>query len=917
MAGPLPISSAKVVLLAVHFATQADLDSLSSLTAQHATVLRQDLVLRILLSHLPETIKPDLYVPFVQGLVTDEPETQPQPNHTLDTTAVDTLTDDQASKKVKKLRLIQLSSHDEVPEEETDSLTSFLLLRGYRMDEEAGMLSQLPDLLTPFLQHSPAIRTWLVSTVLPLLRRNHEYYPQKRARYSLLEFRNLPDRLAVEYLLAETGASEDGYSLLGRDFRGLVGPWLYNNSRWMQKPVNNTSGEPSAEATLSCPGWEQALEWLVLQASRSWEVALGTIEQWGGPEDIDLIESVNMWFQEPQQRYLDRSYAQAALASAYQIPDATVDALEGAYKMCFKIISLMDQDCDATLQAAASALSPVPQFNANSFSGAKTATYMRNDLLSASNTLTVPNRGTTSLLMALVLSAFLLTRTGVACTVRRAGDLAFLQDAREQKTELTKLIRAVSGHPSRKDDTYWVRARKDILWLHNWGAPDDPKVAGSVRGVFGKVSSEYIEMEILKALLSCSRYVLAQSLYEDAEEDILSASDIQSTVQSSALAAFDNASNPNRSRGGLKKCNEIIKAFPKTVGKDLPVAKRIEALLKATHALSDYRLVLKQGEPFSPVVLRVHSDPISIIERVLEQNAKAYTRLQEFLELGNNMVNAGLPTSNQPGKGLSVETGQDADRSTTERRIVAMCIEAALREDDFETAYSYVVNRMGTSSSMKREGYDDEWSWKAAMDAGKSARSETSQKPTHLGTASGNPEIRHLEQRIECLATALRIAPPNQLQEVLKTFRRCEEQLDFAIKEEAVKEDAWDAAGDLRNLPGAFDGPDLDKAYPPRNITASAAARQADEPPMSLFDLSRATARVASKNLTALSSLQGIAQGTTQDPAQPQSAEEDDQDNHRVRKRDQLREAATGTLVSGVSWLIGANVNRTTNDGQQ
>ncbi|KPM38097.1 hypothetical protein AK830_g8461 [Neonectria ditissima] len=918
MAGSLPLGPAKVVLLAVHFATHADLESLSSLTAQHATVLRQDLVLRILLSHLPETIKPDLYVPFVQALVTDGPP--PQPDRFLNTAAVDDLTDDQASKKVKRLRLVQLSNNDDVLGEETDSLTSFLLLRGYRMDEEAGMLSQLPDLLTPFLQHSPVIRTWLVSIVLPLLRRNHEYYPQKSARYSLLDFRNLPDRTAVDYLLAETGTSEDGYGLPGRDFRGLVGPWLYNNNRWQEESIDDSSSEPGAEATLSCPGWEQALEWLVLQASKSWKVALGTIEQWDGPDDIDLIEGVNMWLQEPQQRYLDRSYAQAALASAYQIPDATVDALEGAYKMCIKITSLMDQDCDASLQAAASALSPLPQFDDSSFSGAKTATYMRNDLLSASNPLTTPNRGTTRLLMALVLSAFLLTRIGVPCTVRRAGDLAFLQDPREQKSELTKLIRTVSAHTSRNEDSYWVRARQEILWLHNWGAAGDSKPAGFVRGVFGKVSPEYIEMEILKALLSCSRYGLARSLYEDTQERPLSASEIQSTVQSSAFGAFDNASNPNRSRGGLKRCNEIINAFPNTVGKDLPIAKRIEALLRATHALSDYRLVLKQGEPFSPVVLRVHSDPISIIGRVLEQNAKAYTRLQEFLELGNNMVNAGLPTSNQPGKGPSVETGQDADRSTTERRIVAMCIEAALKEDDFETAYSYVVNRMGTSSSMTREGYDDEWSWKAALDAGKSARSETSQKPTHLGTASGNLEIRHLEQRIECLATALRIAPPNQLQEVLKTFRRCEEQLDFAIKEEAAKEDAWDAAGDLRKLPGAFDSTDPDKVYPPRNITASAAARQADESPMSLFDLSRATARVASKNLTALSSLQGIAQGaiqaTDQGTTQPQSAEESDQDSQRVRKRDQLREAATGTLVSGVSWLIGANVSRPANDGQ-
>ncbi|KAH8661329.1 Sec39 domain-containing protein [Ilyonectria robusta] len=910
MAAPLPLGPAKVVLLAVHFATQADINSLSSLTAQHAAVLRQDLVLRILLTHLPETIKPELYVSFVLALTTDD--AQPSLlDCPLDTTVVDSLSDDQASRKVKKLRLIHLSISDEGVNGPTDSLTSFLLLRGYRMDEEAGMLTQLPDLLTPFLQHSPAIQTWLVSTVLPLLRRNHEYYPQKPVRYSLLEFHNLPDRTAIDYLLAETGLLEDSYDLVGRDFSGLVGPWLYNDSRWKQESfMDASSTETSATTVMSCPGWEQALEWLVLQASKSWRISLKVIEQWDGPEYIDLIDDVNMWFQEPQQRYLDLSYAQAALASAYLIPEATADALEGAYKICSKIASLMDQGSNETLQSAASVLAPIAELDRNAFPGAKTATYMRNDLLKTSNPLTNPNSCSTNLLMALVLSAFLLARAGVPCTVRRAGDLVFIQDPGEQKGELTRLLRNLSANLSKTDDACWIRARNEILWLQNWGSANSTNSVGSIQGVFGTMSATYIEMEILKALLSNSRYTLARSLYEDALEKPLPADAVQSTVQNCALGSFDNASNPNRSRGGLKRCNEIINAFPKTVGKGLPSIKRIEALLKATHALSDYRLVLKQGEPFSPVVLRVHSDPISIIERVLEQNAKAYTRLQEFLELGNNMVSAGLPTSNKLGKSLSAAAGQDVDRLMTEKRIVAMCIEAALREDDFETAYSYVVSRLGTSTSMTPEGCDDEWSWKAALDAGKSARTETSQKPTHLGTASGNPEIRHLEQRIECLATALRIAPANQLQEVLKTFRRCEEQLDSAIKEEAAKEDAWDAAGDLRNLPGAFDGPDPDKAYPPRNITASAAARQADESPMSLFDLSRATARVASRNLTALSSLQGIAQGTTQ----PQSTDEDDQEQHRTRKRDQLREAATGTLVSGVGWLIGASVNRPTND---
>lgn len=338
----------------------------------------------------------------------------------------------------------------------------------------------------------------------------------------------------------------------------------------------------------------------------------------------------------------------------------------------------------------------------------------------------------------------------------------------------------------------------------------------------------------------------------------------------------------------------------------LPGSKRIQALLKATHALSDYRLVLKQGEPFSPVVLRVHSDPISIIDKVLQQNYKAYTRLQEFVEMGFNMVRAGLPSRDRCDRTRNSLTSDcNTQLFATERRIVAMCVEAALREDDFETAYSYVVSRLGTAGPDETESLCDRWSWQAALGAGQYLRSDRSQQPTHLGTASGNPEIRHLEQRLECLATALRIAPTCQLQDIIKSFRRCEEQLDSAIKEEAANEAAWDARADLVDIPGTFEAPVLGQVYPPRNMTASAAARQAEEAPMSLFDLSRATARIAQRNLTGLSSIHGTATGGPLAPAEPTESE-----SGRLRKRDQLREAATGTLVSSVGWLIGANVSQ-------
>lgn len=350
--------------------------------------------------------------------------------------------------------------------------------------------------------------------------------------------------------------------------------------------------------------------------------------------------------------------------------------------------------------------------------------------------------------------------------------------------------------------------------------------------------------------------------------------------------------------------------------------QRIEALLKATHALSDYRLVLKQGEPFTPVVLRVHQDPISIIAKVLEQNPKSYTNIQDLVEVGRNMVVAGLTVRDKSGHCSLTPEMEPQEILHIERRITAMCIDAALTEDDFETAYSYVVNRVAAlgrppqplsrkasngslvSKAASASAPRDDWSWRAALQAGKYRRTSRTVRPTHLGTASGNPDIRHLEQRIECLATALRVAPAATLSEILNTYRRTEEELDTAISAEQEQENAWDEAADLHTMPGGFNAPYRSATAPARQPVSSS-RHTSEEAPMSLFDLSRASMRSAQRNLTALSNFNMTAQGRGFD-ASADAGESAEQQQQRARKRDQLRDAAVGSLTAGVGWLIGA-----------
>lgn len=510
----LVLSPPKILLLAVEFAAKADIDALHLIAARHATILRKDILLRILLTYLPEALPSSKYVGLVEEIESGE---YSEGGHVdIDPSAVEGLSDQDAAKKVRKLHLLQLSSPETPPEAAEDLTTQFLLRRAYKVDEEAGLLDSLPDLLVPFLDHSPCIRTLMVSAILPLLRRNFEYYPTTPLPHTLHSFQNLPDRSAVSLLLNQTGASPEDHASIARDLRGLIGPWLYNEKRWTTRARTSESetGGPISDTASSeveqqlCPGWSEVLEWLTTKASESWRVAVNAIDQWDGPDDVDLGGYSAMWLNEQEQEYLERTYARAALASAYLISEASQEALTGAHSIVTKILGLLDQDPSTPLQTAAFLLPPVSSEDVGSLLSAQNATWLRNGLLEEANPLTSPTKSATQLLHAFILSAHLLTRNGSPCTIRRAGELTLLQDERDQKSEASKLIHALENSGPKIDDKSWIKARNDIMWLRDWGSEEKgASPEQQLKGVFGQLKREFLEVEVLKALLANTREI--------------------------------------------------------------------------------------------------------------------------------------------------------------------------------------------------------------------------------------------------------------------------------------------------------------------------------------------------------------------------------------------------------------------------
>lgn len=366
------------------------------------------------------------------------------------------------------------------------------------------------------------------------------------------------------------------------------------------------------------------------------------------------------------------------------------------------------------------------------------------------------------------------------------------------------------------------------------------------------------------------------------------------------MNSYDKASNGNRTRGGMKKAAEIVDAFHNEFPHS-DALHRVDRLLAATHALSFYSLTLSHGLPFQPVSIRAQHDPISLLGKVMEQNSRSYTKLDDLLTIGRNLVEAGLVNGRQSWTSPKLSLAEQEKLSAqVQSRITGMAIEAALAEDDFDTAYSYVMNRLARDLQAPVE--QNETSWRAAFQAGRFRPTRSIQRSSGSLTNQAEADIRTQEMRMELLAQALLMAPPAALTEILGVWRRCEEELNVLLAHETAEDERWDDRGDQK-VPGQF-------ISSPPMVGRRDGGRlgPASEAPIGLFDVARGAAAALSK--TAFPLRQADADDRRDRGDGEPFGDEDHGpgglDEGRVRKRDVVSNIVTGGLASGIGWVLGA-----------
>ncbi|KAL3437888.1 Sec39 domain-containing protein [Aspergillus tetrazonus] len=936
MTDPTSLSEAHAILLATHLCATGNPAFLPQLQARFPATLTTERLLRIILTFLPESTEPRYYVPVVQTLV-NGPESHLN-NDDIDISPVKNLPEAAARKRVRKIRLLPLRyPGDEDTRDSADLLVIFLVHRAHRIDSETSLQPLILDLLLPFYQRSPILRTWLVSCLLPLLRLNYEYYPNREKSCSLETLRSLDDQTATNILLSMAGTRKNDTDLI-RNLRGLAGPWMYGSNRPMRRRFSQTVRRNSIPASQShinedvrTSGWEYVNEWLLSRSSADPKAVVNAFINWDGPEDVDLggyVEEETL--SSDQSKQLRYRYGQTGLAVIYQ---STEVSLDGSIRVLERVSNLLGLEKSLFVASDSSAL-PSVEFDAGPIQSVSRATLFQNALLVPTNPLTYPSPSSISFTSGLLLSLRVLKELGHHIPCRTATNICLHSNQDMQLYELRSMMTSIAQSRSVRD---WRAVRQKLLWLRDWKAETE-RTAESERcchGLFFRVPLSTTEAEILKILLEVKEYDLAVDIYVRSSS-ALNSMQVEDAVKESIFAAYDNASNGSRSRGRMQKAYEILQAFQPHFPESTSL-KQLQALISATHALSFYSLTLQHGVPFQPVSIRVHPDPLSLIEKVLDQNPKSYTKLDDLLDIGRNLILAGFPP--RPADDTDLHSHytrppvlkQDDALITAERRIMSLAISSALSSDDFGTAYSYILTRLtpqtssATFSLNSPSGPKDDITWRAVYNAGRyrPTLSQSSSTPPPLHT-----QITHLSQRMELLSLALILAPtPDPLPEILGAWRRADEELSLLRARESDEEDAWDTKGDRSAaatfLPGGFNQPNTEQdVLETKQQHARRAARAAHhnrldsgEAPMGLFEVARGAARALHKNVAfplsasasaSASSSMSLVDRTSEDDGENPNGSTGDSDAGRIRKRDVVSNMVTGGLASGIGWVLGA-----------
>ncbi len=872
MKGQMELSDAHVVLLAVQAASEGDLNALLKIVHSRRDILSDNLTYRLLLSFYPtETTEIASIVAFLKSLG----ESSNSPETPKFDRSISTLSRTDALRRCRTLGLRSIPEHASIHTK--SDLANFVIEWARRVEQFDGTTQIAAEFVEQFIEQDTDLNLWYETYLVPVLRLQYDFYPDVDDVLTLEEIEKLSIAGGTRVLLRHAERQHDPSSL-ARDLEQVVSPWVRGTNRAKRRRLD--------QDTVEEPSWEPVYDWFLSSSMNDFEVSAKAYVEWSGPSSSQTSEDEAA------------RHAQTGLAMIYGCSKTSVDA----HTICSQVL---DKAAGLVGLARPDFSQPEPDIPLppDAVKGLDETDLLPNSLRKRTNGFTVPAEFSIQLLAGLSASAKILSSYGLKWTLADIARTVVFGSERRHKDELRRLLQHIPLQTRQEID--WRSVRRHTLWLHSWSKDQSQDFNHHRPAFFSRLSIDFVETQLLSALLKASQHIIVKEIYLTSASPPLPPADVEHLILTAIYEAYDNASNGNRDRGGMKLANDLLKAFRANFTQTSSLSN-VDYLIRATHSLSYYQLTLQHGVPFKPVAIRVQKDPLALLEKVLEQDARAYTKLDDLLEIGRNLIRAHLQDRKD-----SAELSEPLEEIilNAEQRVTYAAIMAALATNDFDTAYAYITTRLHTASEQSgTPAINDDTSWRAAYAAGR-YRPNTSPKTL-------TARIDSLAQRMELLSRALMLAPAGEaLAGILATWRRYEEELD-GLKTQAVEEErAFEARAD-ESLPGAFGVEDRDadiaetkRAMARRTGPIGSGPSYEEEAPLGLFDVARGAASALRKSAafplgsTGLRDLKISSGATTVSEAQREQASSPTlDDGRRVRKRDMM----ANMVGSGLGWVLGA-----------
>lgn len=207
------LSASQLILLAVQLCIDHNISALPWLRINAGHSLDASLLLRIILTFLPETSDPHTYYPILERLLGDNTSTRSISVDGIEAAVASIELDDAPDEQVEALDLLPLSHpEDQKDFGQKDPLIQFLIHRARKILDETGLQSLVVALLLPFFKSSRSLQDWAVINLVPSF--HYEYFPGPGAN------------LLID-LLGEENCASNRTLLSSVDFEEIVSRSIY------------------------------------------------------------------------------------------------------------------------------------------------------------------------------------------------------------------------------------------------------------------------------------------------------------------------------------------------------------------------------------------------------------------------------------------------------------------------------------------------------------------------------------------------------------------------------------------------------------------------------------------------------------------------------------------------------------------